>query len=574
MFQAGLFSSVMTAFLVESYHNLSEDPAQVTILYLKQLTTQTHSYSVNAGFLSSTSPPLDNIPEFTPSANAIRVNALWFASLTLSLVSASFSILVKQWLQEYLAGEYTSSQARIRIRHFRHPGLNDWKVFEIAAILPLLLQLSLALFFVGLCFFTADVHRTVGHITLSIVAAWGLLFVAVSLAPALSPRCPYKTRLLQTAMKMLRTRILRFILWARDETMESAKSYSELPKEWSYRLLAINEDDVAKSETNDVDIFIAVDSIQTDEQLLRAMWDALQQTQPKISESCAFITRVIGHRLPSDRIGIPYVDHVLDLKRLPKRTVNAVMSMVAETLRPDADRLKATASAVIEWSPEMMGCLCIALSETGARLPPFVDQLLKLLLSDQQRYRMLFSAFSLLSPNPATFSHVLARLKPAIEHANKDNLLDILDSLMQSYFCSAAEHDHVSIIDTIVDHPNIPAQHVSAVVTLVTSLTRDAISPAWESPAWAMYSGFFLFQLLHTVRAVAHYRDDILELARILLVTRLDYCGILNPMFRMHDTKYGLVQESARNVGIEAAITSSHASEYRFFRKIAGSYRP
>ncbi|KAI0826297.1 hypothetical protein BC629DRAFT_1578683 [Irpex lacteus] len=140
---AGLFSAVMTAFLVESYHNLSQDPTQVMIFLMQQLATQTHSYTINNGFLNSTAPPLP-IPQNSRPL------------LTLSLVSASFSILVKQWLQEYLAGEYTSPQARVRIRHFRYPGLDDWKVFEIAAALPLVLQLSLALFFVGLCFFTAD----------------------------------------------------------------------------------------------------------------------------------------------------------------------------------------------------------------------------------------------------------------------------------------------------------------------------------------------------------------------------------------------------------------------------------
>ncbi|KAI0688465.1 hypothetical protein BC835DRAFT_1284579, partial [Cytidiella melzeri] len=151
---AGLFSAVMTAFLIESYQNLSQDPNVVMILLLQQVALQTNSYVINAGFLNSTIPPLiPTLPAFQPSANAIRVNVLWFASLTLSLVSASFGILVKQWLREYLAGEYTSPQARLRIRHFRNPGLDHWKVFEIAAILPLLLQLSLGLFLIGLCFF-------------------------------------------------------------------------------------------------------------------------------------------------------------------------------------------------------------------------------------------------------------------------------------------------------------------------------------------------------------------------------------------------------------------------------------
>ncbi|KAI0691116.1 hypothetical protein BC835DRAFT_1279793, partial [Cytidiella melzeri] len=191
---AGLFSAVLTAFLIESYQGLQQDPMEVMVALMQQVAIQTYSYSLNAGFLNSTAPPFSQ-PRlgFQPSVNAVRVNVLWFASLTLSLMSASFGILVKQWLREYLAGDYTSPQARLRVRHYRNPGLDKWKVFEIAAILPLLLQLSLASFFVGLCIFTADVHTTVAHTTLPLVAGWGFLFIASALVPAFSPRCPYKT---------------------------------------------------------------------------------------------------------------------------------------------------------------------------------------------------------------------------------------------------------------------------------------------------------------------------------------------------------------------------------------------
>ena len=171
---------------------------------LRQIASQTSSYSINPNFVNATVvalAPASNTT-FTPPVNAVRVNVLWFASLTLSLISASFGILVKQWLREYLAVEYTSPQARLRPRHFRNPGLYEWGVFEIAAILPVLLQLSLGLFFVGLCFFTADVHDSIGHTTLPLVAGWALLFIAATVSPIFSPRCPYKSTLLKRHMKV------------------------------------------------------------------------------------------------------------------------------------------------------------------------------------------------------------------------------------------------------------------------------------------------------------------------------------------------------------------------------------
>ncbi|PSR70660.1 hypothetical protein PHLCEN_2v13465 [Hermanssonia centrifuga] len=125
---AGLFSAVLSAFVIESYQNLSEDNSATTVQLLRQISRQTNSYTSLAGALNPTvSPPASNeFQAFTPSTSAICVNLLWFASLILSLMTASFGILVKQWLREYLAGEYTSPLARLRAwiaNLARHPSL-------------------------------------------------------------------------------------------------------------------------------------------------------------------------------------------------------------------------------------------------------------------------------------------------------------------------------------------------------------------------------------------------------------------------------------------------------------------
>ncbi|KAI0346851.1 hypothetical protein BDW22DRAFT_1313209, partial [Trametopsis cervina] len=194
---AGLYSAVLSALLAISITALQPDQTRMMVLLLGQLVTQTHTYTITNGFVNSTTPPM-NVTQvisgaFSPTLAAKRVNILWFASLTLSLISASFGILVKQWLREYLSGDQVSPQARLRIRHFRQPGLEHWHVYGIAAALPLVLQISLALFFVGLCFFTLDADTSVGYTTIPLVGGWALLFVAATFAPSVSPRCPYKT---------------------------------------------------------------------------------------------------------------------------------------------------------------------------------------------------------------------------------------------------------------------------------------------------------------------------------------------------------------------------------------------
>ncbi|KAI0776448.1 hypothetical protein BC629DRAFT_1241246, partial [Irpex lacteus] len=135
----GLYSAVLTAFVIVSYPLLQDqDPSPGSMF--------THSTP------SSSSSP------FQPPITAIRINILWFASLVISLATASFAILVKQWLRAYMAFATASPQGQLRVRHFRRNGLTAWRVFGIASTLPLLLQISLALFFAGLCMFTWDVH--------------------------------------------------------------------------------------------------------------------------------------------------------------------------------------------------------------------------------------------------------------------------------------------------------------------------------------------------------------------------------------------------------------------------------
>lgn len=172
---------------------------------LRQITLQTSNYTFAAGRLTSAVLPNSKPSIFDASTTDIRVNVCWFASLILSLSTASFGMLVQQWLREYLYIDRTVPQERIRIRHFRSRGLEAWRLFEIAAVLPLLLQLSLVLFFTGLCFFTASVHSSIGDATLCLVCGWAALFGFAILAPLISPSCPYKTTFLKAAFRRLRS---------------------------------------------------------------------------------------------------------------------------------------------------------------------------------------------------------------------------------------------------------------------------------------------------------------------------------------------------------------------------------
>ncbi|EIN10138.1 hypothetical protein PUNSTDRAFT_37888, partial [Punctularia strigosozonata HHB-11173 SS5] len=102
---AGLSSAVFTAFVIESWPMLQADPTTVTTQILLRISQQLGSLTVNTAFVNSTVPPFSSMEGLelptAPSSPSVRINILWFFSLTLSLVSALGSILIKQWVREY-----------------------------------------------------------------------------------------------------------------------------------------------------------------------------------------------------------------------------------------------------------------------------------------------------------------------------------------------------------------------------------------------------------------------------------------------------------------------------------------
>jgi hypothetical protein len=90
--QAGLFSAVLTAFVVESYQLLQPDNESASAQALSAISLQLQALSLGNG---STALPFISSNEPTPTS-AIVLNTLWFIALTASVVSAFFGILLKQ----------------------------------------------------------------------------------------------------------------------------------------------------------------------------------------------------------------------------------------------------------------------------------------------------------------------------------------------------------------------------------------------------------------------------------------------------------------------------------------------
>ncbi|KAI0337751.1 hypothetical protein BDW22DRAFT_1339191 [Trametopsis cervina] len=208
----GLFSAVLASFVAMSYSSLSANPADSMVFVMMGMSIQAASYTITGSFINSTTPAPTSLPAFEPTHNAIVVNILWTGSLIASLSTASGALLVKQWLRQYTTSKTSFAMYKMRIRNFRRAALEDWYVLEIASALPFLLQMSLALFFVGLCYFTADVHSSVKNTTLPLVSAWAFFFVAATISPIFSVRCPYKTPALDRLISALRGYLRRMLI--------------------------------------------------------------------------------------------------------------------------------------------------------------------------------------------------------------------------------------------------------------------------------------------------------------------------------------------------------------------------
>ncbi|KAG6817305.1 hypothetical protein H0H87_010322 [Tephrocybe sp. NHM501043] len=139
---AGLFSAMVTSFIIESYKLLKVDNGDVTNALLVQILL------AQTGNASSISVPaiLANTSDFgfVPCANAIVVNILWFLSLACSLTAALCITLTQQWIRNYVKKINGQNQPlrRARVRSFLYKGMEKWKMDKVVENIPTFLHAS------------------------------------------------------------------------------------------------------------------------------------------------------------------------------------------------------------------------------------------------------------------------------------------------------------------------------------------------------------------------------------------------------------------------------------------------
>lgn len=179
--------------MVETFQWLQEDPSDLTVTLLQQISRQLADPSLPAA-------DLDQEEEFSPDAYVVRVDVFWFLSLATSLVAALLGILCKQWLYEFRRDSGLSNQKAMTLRHMRRMSMEKWRVPSIVGSLPLLLQMGLIFFFVGLIDLLWNMDELVATLV-SVVIGISLIFVlATSILPGIVERwfpdslpCAYKS---------------------------------------------------------------------------------------------------------------------------------------------------------------------------------------------------------------------------------------------------------------------------------------------------------------------------------------------------------------------------------------------
>ncbi|TFK95173.1 hypothetical protein BDV98DRAFT_518454, partial [Pterulicium gracile] len=147
---AGLFSAIVGGLVTQVSTALKPDYAQVTAALLIEL-IQVQRAMVAGTMASNIAPSLLNLDSPSTASTSERwVSGLWFVSLAVSLSAALLSVLVKQWVRAYVSPTSGTPKEQARVRHFRFMGIRDWHVPAIAGSLPILLHISLLLFFIGL----------------------------------------------------------------------------------------------------------------------------------------------------------------------------------------------------------------------------------------------------------------------------------------------------------------------------------------------------------------------------------------------------------------------------------------
>lgn len=172
---------------------MQQDPAQTSANILAQISLQLSSPNTAPAPAPSSTP-------FEPDPNDVAINMLWVLSLTLSLVAAFFAIAVQQWLRAFPLPRSLSVQDAVRLRHSRFSGLIRWQIPDVITLLPVLLQVAVVLFLVGLYLLLRNINHPISTAFAAVSGLPFFLYAVTLFLPLIDPNCPFKSPLVPSIL--------------------------------------------------------------------------------------------------------------------------------------------------------------------------------------------------------------------------------------------------------------------------------------------------------------------------------------------------------------------------------------
>ena len=176
--------------------DLKSNPQEVSALHLEQI------LRVLADPNASHTVILSAQSTFSPQNYAVWVNLLWSLSLTLSLICALLATSLQQWARRYIRVTQPprlSPHTCARIRAFFSDGIDKSHLANPVEVLPLLLHLSLFLFFTGFLIYLFNINFTVAIAVVCCIGLFGVVYAYLTFLPFLRHNSPYYTPLSSSA---------------------------------------------------------------------------------------------------------------------------------------------------------------------------------------------------------------------------------------------------------------------------------------------------------------------------------------------------------------------------------------
>ena len=124
----------------------------------------------------------------------VDVQAILFASLTISLFSAFLAMLGKQWLNRYASTDMRGSAIeRSQNRQRKLDGIVAWYFNSVMESLPLMLQVALLLLGCALSRYLWEISIIIASVVLGVSSFGVLFYIFIIIAGAVSEGCPYQT---------------------------------------------------------------------------------------------------------------------------------------------------------------------------------------------------------------------------------------------------------------------------------------------------------------------------------------------------------------------------------------------